>query len=636
MPSARQRRMKNLLVLHLESITRQRLDAFASSFPNTRRLMQQGRVYDRFFSSATSTLMVVACPSSTATTSSSTPPPSSRACAPGDQRPPPLSLLQERGWSAELVCLNGFHTNRSTTFSAWAGDLPPVWGTNNFPTLFALRPVDRHDAVRDLRLGSHHPHRAQPRPGAYSGYTDQVRRACKVADDAVGVFLATLERKGLLDKTTVVVYGDHGDDYWTHGFKGGMVHATDPVRHHLGAAGNPRSCASGPGSTNGWRARFDIAPTCLELPGRRPQARVRTVGAGAASKCNETISRKTTASQPDSREWGPSPGEGPCGHQRQLRAACELARARALRLPPRPRKSLQPAALLRRRGGRALRCALDPAAPGHFRAALLENPRAAAHIAARLRRCERATRIAAKRAFAAARGVDPAARWIRGASRPSPRPRAPRRCRRRPESPSSRRSSSPTGCAEQARGLRPGLPRMRYLILAAGMGKRMRPRGPLPRSPAGTRREIGPPAQLPKCLIEIHGEPLIRRLLRQIRRHDAAADVRVVLGYRAELVAAGRRLRDRARSFLRRHRHQRIAVVRARGVRGAADGDPRRRRTLRRTGGRAARRPVAKVSLVAFDSSVQDPRRDQRCRGRRSHHALRREFHRLQRGLQAY
>ena len=78
---------------------------------------------------------------------------------------------------------------------------------------------------------------------------------------------------------------------------------------------------------------------------------------------------------------------------------------------------------------------------------------------------------------------------------------------------------------------------MRYLILAAGMGKRMRPRGPLPRSPAGTRREIGPPAQLPKCLIEIHGEPLIRRLLRQIRRHDAAADVRVVLGYRAELVA---------------------------------------------------------------------------------------------------
>jgi choline kinase len=78
---------------------------------------------------------------------------------------------------------------------------------------------------------------------------------------------------------------------------------------------------------------------------------------------------------------------------------------------------------------------------------------------------------------------------------------------------------------------------VRYLILAAGMGKRMRPPGPLSRSPAGTRREIGPPAQLPKCLIEIDGEPLIGRLVRQIRTHDPTADVRVVLGYRADVVA---------------------------------------------------------------------------------------------------
>ena len=62
---------------------------------------------------------------------------------------------------------------------------------------------------------------------------------------------------------------------------------------------------------------------------------------------------------------------------------------------------------------------------------------------------------------------------------------------------------------------------MRYLILAAGMGKRLR----------------GATAGLPKCLIEIGGEPLIARLLGQIRRHDPAADVHVVLGYRSETVA---------------------------------------------------------------------------------------------------
>ena len=62
---------------------------------------------------------------------------------------------------------------------------------------------------------------------------------------------------------------------------------------------------------------------------------------------------------------------------------------------------------------------------------------------------------------------------------------------------------------------------MRYLILAAGMGKRM------------GRRIAG----LPKCLIDIDGEPLLVRLLRQIRQCDAQADVHVVLGYRGEIVA---------------------------------------------------------------------------------------------------
>ncbi|MCC6297120.1 MAG: NTP transferase domain-containing protein [Pseudomonadales bacterium] len=62
---------------------------------------------------------------------------------------------------------------------------------------------------------------------------------------------------------------------------------------------------------------------------------------------------------------------------------------------------------------------------------------------------------------------------------------------------------------------------MRYLILAAGMGKRMG----------------GALAGLPKCMIDIDGEPLIARLLRQIRQFDAQPDVHVVLGYRSQIVA---------------------------------------------------------------------------------------------------
>lgn len=62
---------------------------------------------------------------------------------------------------------------------------------------------------------------------------------------------------------------------------------------------------------------------------------------------------------------------------------------------------------------------------------------------------------------------------------------------------------------------------MRYLILAAGMGKRM-----------GSTL-----AGLPKCLIDIHGEPLLSRLLRQIRQYDSQADIYIVLGYKSDVIA---------------------------------------------------------------------------------------------------
>ncbi|MGH8802526.1 MAG: NTP transferase domain-containing protein [Casimicrobiaceae bacterium] len=61
---------------------------------------------------------------------------------------------------------------------------------------------------------------------------------------------------------------------------------------------------------------------------------------------------------------------------------------------------------------------------------------------------------------------------------------------------------------------------MRYLVLLAGMGRRM-----------GSQY-----ARAPKCLIDVAGEPLIARLMRQIRTADAGADVHAVLGFASEAI----------------------------------------------------------------------------------------------------
>lgn len=47
-------------------------------------------------------------------------------------------------------------------------------------------------------------------------------------DETVGEIIGYLEEKQLLDNTVVVLYGDHGDDFWGHDFNGGYSHTIEP------------------------------------------------------------------------------------------------------------------------------------------------------------------------------------------------------------------------------------------------------------------------------------------------------------------------------------------------------------------------------------------------------------------------
>ena len=298
--------MKNLLILHLESITWQRLSAFASAFPNLRRLIGEARSYDNFFSSATSTLMVVTYlfhGNDFEFDSSS----EFEGMRPEANNPHLFSTLCRRGYHANLVCLNAFHGASPTKLAAWSDDLPPAWGTNDFPTLFA-----RFDALTDelpfaiyvWDLITHIEHSLAVAPYA-SGLTDQVRRACGVADHAIGELLGMLERKGLLENTTIVVYGDHGDDYWTHGYKGGMVHATEPYTQITWTPLAIRIRTLPAESTTGSHRRSTSlrrASRFSGFPTKRPFLTRESIFAPAVMP--QLFSQNFTANQPDNRQLG--------------------------------------------------------------------------------------------------------------------------------------------------------------------------------------------------------------------------------------------------------------------------------------------------------------------------------------------
>ena len=298
--------MKNLVILHLESISRQRLAEFASAFPNTLRLMREGVLFDRFFSSATSTHMVLTYlfhandfEVDTSTTF--------EGMVPARNNPHLFTLLQDAGYRSNLICLNGHAATRPAQLRAWNEDLPKLWDTNDFPALFA-----RFDALTNQPpfaiyvwdLITHVEHSLALAPHSH-GLTDQIERACAAADYAVGMMRQTLERKGLLDQTLIVLYGDHGDDCWTHGYKGGMIHGTEPYTEIISTPFAIRDPSLEPGTRFDLASTIDIAPTCLPLLGIDTRMPFAHSGIDLARGQREfAYAQNFTANQPDRANAG--------------------------------------------------------------------------------------------------------------------------------------------------------------------------------------------------------------------------------------------------------------------------------------------------------------------------------------------
>lgn len=401
--------MKNLLVLHLESVSIQRFAAFAAAFPNIRRLFGEALVFDRFFASATSTTMVVTylfhgndfeydtCSDF-------------ESMQPGRNNPHLFGVLRERGYRSNLLCLSGFHHARPVELKPWGGDLPPLFQTNDFPALFA-----RFDALTDATpfaiyvwdLITHVEHSLALAPQA-NGLTDQIARACAVADHAIGEMRAILERKGLLDDTTIVLFGDHGDDFWSHGYKGGMIHGTEPYTDILRTPLAIRDASLRPGTVGGLASTIDLAPTCLALLGIDAPLPFAHSGCNLLERAPPTVfAQNYTANQPDRPAHCIVQAHAAIDDAYALVASSRGIELYAYQLDPGNHCNLLH--LLARDATGRLTLPMRPGAAGHFRAALQENPRAVEAITPAFRRLYEAlrARLAAKRAYMLERGVEP-------------------------------------------------------------------------------------------------------------------------------------------------------------------------------------------------------------------------------------
>jgi hypothetical protein len=221
--------VKNLIIIHLESLSNQAFMTFNYSFPAINKLFYQSIRFDKFFSSATSSLMAIASVwygNSFEFDHSETL---------SDVKPAGLnrnlySILRDCGYHTRAFCLNMNHASAGTDISIWPRELGPVWGTDKVEEVihFFDRATNKKPfALYFWNLLTHISNQTDETKSLRS-LTEQLEKKYTITDFLIGEMLKLLERKGLMKETVIVAFGDHGDDFWTHGFKGGYVHATEP------------------------------------------------------------------------------------------------------------------------------------------------------------------------------------------------------------------------------------------------------------------------------------------------------------------------------------------------------------------------------------------------------------------------
>lgn len=228
--------MRNVILIHLESLNYMNYQVNKSFFPTLRKWEQNSLSFSKFFSTATSTMMVM----------------SDLAYGGMLQNEPCESLkdglrkycyqgsfldkLKENGYQVkiagyptddlvedEMVECNQRHfmgytveMNGLRSYKAYKESLEDAITTK---TPFAVWTCNY---INNVSYNS-----GMENIGSQTGL-ERWESGYLYMDQCVHDLMGILEKKDLLEQTTVIFYGDHGDDLFSHGRHEGLMHAIEP------------------------------------------------------------------------------------------------------------------------------------------------------------------------------------------------------------------------------------------------------------------------------------------------------------------------------------------------------------------------------------------------------------------------
>lgn len=223
---------KNIILIHLESVNNLIYRMNPQLFPNIMRIEKEGLSFRKYFSTATSTWMVI----------------SDLLYGGVDQYEKCCELTQKpEAFCYRSSLLDDFEHQgyRTGVFVYPSFELPQIqeqlfFGRNVKPKEY-VSCSDFFDAFRTVMTGldnyciliSNFLSNISCHSYAVPGYKRTGKKrwedGYRCLDDMVGSIFQILKEIGREENTIVVLYGDHGDDFWGHGYHMGLSHAIEPT-----------------------------------------------------------------------------------------------------------------------------------------------------------------------------------------------------------------------------------------------------------------------------------------------------------------------------------------------------------------------------------------------------------------------
>lgn len=222
--------MKNLILVHLESVSELILETNSKLFPNINKIIQESSYYKNYYSSATSTLMVI-----------------SDLCYGGMYREECTRLennfnkvgnhntvfdeLEAKGYGTKGIIWPRIVTYGKMVNGHVFGKNMKVDPAQSYEKFIEMIEnnikTEEPFALFVANFASHISYRGTEEAKKSNSYM-KWQEGYKKIDDTCGKIFDLLKQTGKEKDTIVVLYGDHGDDYWGHRLHNGYTHAIEP------------------------------------------------------------------------------------------------------------------------------------------------------------------------------------------------------------------------------------------------------------------------------------------------------------------------------------------------------------------------------------------------------------------------